>query len=100
MATEPDTQNGRSVKRDDGILPATQMEGACLGVNPLHQSPRNPMPLGERGGPQEIHKSLLSQKRGVSRMGPRSEQCPEESGPDVLAKEPLAPLHLKLEATH
>ena len=58
------------------------------------------MPYGERGNPQKVLKSLLSKKRDVSQMGPRSKQYPEESGPGALTTEPLAPLHLKSEAIH
>lgn len=36
MATKSDAQNGNPVNRKDIILPATQMEGACLGVKLSH----------------------------------------------------------------
>ena len=100
MAIKSDAQNGRPVKREDIILPATQMEGVCLDVKSSHQSLRNPVPHGEWGDPQEVLKSLLFQRRVVLRMGPRSKQCSEEGGPGTPATEPLIPLDLKSEATH
>ena len=84
MATKPDAQNGSPVKRKDRILPVTQVKDACLNMKPPHQSLPDPMPHGERGNPQEVLKSLLSQKRSVPRMGPKSEQYPEESGQGKL----------------
>lgn len=99
MATKTDAQNGGLVNRKDNILPATQMEGACLGVKPLHQSLSYLVPHGKPGNSQEVLKSLLSQKHGVLRIGPRSEQCPEENGLGAPAMEPLALVHLKSEAT-
>ena len=75
------------------------MEGACLSMKSSHQGLPNPMPHGEWGNPYEVLKSLLSQKRGIQRMGLKSEQYPEESGPRTPTTEPLAPLHLKSKAT-
>ena len=100
MATKSTTQDGCPVKKEDRILPTTQVKGACLGMKPPLQSLRNPVPHGERGNLQEVLKSLLSKKRGVPQMGPRSKLYPEESGPGALTTEPLAPLHLKSEAIH
>jgi len=60
VATELDTQNGHLVKREDRILPTTQVKGAYLGMKPLHQSLPDLVPQGERGNPQEVLKSLLS----------------------------------------
>lgn len=59
-----------------------------------------PVPHGERGIHQEVLKSLLSQKQGILRMGLRSKQYLEKSAPSAPIMEPLAPLHLKSEATH
>ena len=98
MATKLDTQNGPLVKKEDRILPATQVKGACLGMKPPYQSLPDPVPHGERGNPQEVLISLLSQKCSVSQMGPGNEQYPEENGPGSSTTEPLTPLHLKLEA--
>ena len=74
MATKFNTQDGYLVKMEDRILPATQVKGACLNMKPSYQSLRNPMPHNERGNPQEVLKSLLSQKRDVLWMGPLSKQ--------------------------
>ena len=90
MATELNAQNGRPIKRKDTILPATQVKDACLGMKPPHQSLPNLVPHSEQGNPQEVLKSLLSQKRGVSQMGPRSKQYLEESGPGKLVNMKLA----------
>ena len=90
MAIELDAQNDHPVKRKDRILPATQVKDACLGMKPSHQSPPDPVPHGEWGNPQEVFKSLLSQKCGVPRIGPRSEQYPAESGPGKLVNMKLA----------
>ena len=84
MATESDAPNGHPIKREDIILPTTQMEGACLSVKLSHQSLHNPMPHGEWGDPQKVLKS---------------KQCLEKGGLGASAMEPLAPLHLKSEAT-
>ena len=73
VPTKSDTQNGRPIKREYHILPTTQIKGACLGMKPSHKSLPDPMPHGEQGNPQEVLKSLLSQKRGVSQVVPRSE---------------------------
>ena len=43
------------------------------------------------GNPQEILKSLLSQKRSVPRLGPRSEQQPKKGGPNALTTELVTP---------
>lgn len=59
-------------------------------MKPPHQSLPDPVPHSEQGNPQEVLKSLLSQKRGVSQMGPRSKQYPEESGPGKLVNMKLA----------
>ena len=90
MATEPNAQNGHPVKRKDRILPATEVKDACLDMKPPHQSLPDLVPHGERGNLQEVLKSLLSKKRNVPRMGPRSEQYPEESGPGKLVNMKLA----------
>ena len=74
MASESEAQNGYPVKTKDRILLTTQVKGVCLGMKPSHQSLRNPVPHGELENPQEVLKSLLSQKRSVSQMGLRSEQ--------------------------
>ena len=58
------------------------------------------MPHGEWGNLQEVLKPLLSQKRGVPQMGPRSEQRPKESGLGAPTTELVAPLHLKSEASY
>ena len=99
MATKSNAQNGGPVNRKDNILPSTQMECAYLGVKLLHQSLSNLVPYDELGNPQEVLKSLLSQKRSISWMGPKSKQCLEESGLGAPTTEPLAPLHLESEAT-
>ena len=52
------------------------------------------------GNPQEVLKSLLSKKRSVPRLGPRSEQQPKKGGPNALTTELVTPLRLKSEATH
>ena len=49
VATKSNTRDGYSVKREDRILPATQVKGACLSMKPPHQILRNPMPHGEWG---------------------------------------------------
>ena len=90
MATEPNAQNGHPVKRKDRILLATQVKDAYLNMKPPHQSLPDPVPHGERGNPQEVLKSLLSKKRSVPRMGPRSKQYPEEGGPSKLVNMKLA----------
>ena len=91
VATKSNSQNGCPVKREDFILPATQVKGVCLGMKMPHQSLPDLVPHGERGNLQEVLKSLFSQNRCVLRVGPRSDQLWEESGPSVLATELLAP---------
>ena len=90
VAIELDAQNGCPVKRKDRILPTTQVKDACLDMKPSHQSLLDLVPHGERGNPQEVLKSLLSQKCGVPQIGPRSEQYLEESGPGKLVNMKLA----------
>lgn len=99
MATKSDIQNACPVNKEDHVLPTTHVKGVCLSMKPPHRSLRNPMPHGEQGDSQEVLKSLLSKKRGIPRMGPRSEQCLEESGPSAPTSKPLTPLRWKSEAT-
>ena len=100
MATKSNTQDGCPVKKEDHILPITQVEGACLGMKPPLQSLRNPVPHGEWGNLQEVLKSLLPEKCNILQLGPRSEQQPKEDRPGAPTTELVAPLHLKSEATY
>ena len=46
VSTKSNAQDGHLVKRENHILPTTQMKGACLSMKPPHQSLPNPMPYG------------------------------------------------------
>ena len=59
VSTKSDAQDGHPIKRENGILPTTQMKGACLSMKLPHQSLLDLVPHGIRRDPQEILESLL-----------------------------------------
>ena len=97
-ATKSNAQDGCPIKRDDCILPIAQVKGAHLGMKLPHQSLPDPMPRGVRGDLQETLKSLLSQKLGISLVGPNSKQQPKKGKPSTPTPNLVDCLHSKSEA--
>ena len=71
VSTESNAQDGRLVKRENRILPTTQMKSACLGMKSPHQSLPNPLPHGIWRDPQKILEPLLSQEIRIAPVGLR-----------------------------
>ena len=97
-ATKFDTQDGYPIKKEDRVLPTTQVKGTYLGMKLPHQNLPDLVPHGVRGDPQEILKSLLSQKLGIPLVGPWRKQQSKKGGPSTPTSYLVRSLHSKSEA--
>ena len=86
------------IKREDRVLPIAQVKSAYLSMKLPPQSLPDLVLHGVRGDPQEILKSLLSQKLSISLVGPRRKQQPKKGGPRTPTSYLVGSLHSKSEA--
>ena len=96
-ATKFDTQDGYPIKREDRVLPIAQVKSAYLSMKLPPQSLPDLVLHSVRGDPQEILKSLLSQKLSISLVGPRRKQQPKKGGPRTPTSYLVGSLHSKSE---
>ena len=78
MPIKSKAQNSCPIEGKDYILPTTQMKGASLCMESLHQSLQYRMPYRIRRNPQELLEALLNQRTKIALIHLRVIQMKED----------------------